>query len=453
MYEVILVIAVITLIVLFRCFSKPRKSVFSSTICRAEEFKQKHWDYTSLASMIHRYDISMPAMIVDVDIFDENVKLLADIVRASGKTLRVATKSVRCPMLIKRIVEKGQGIMKGFMCFSVHEAALLTELGLDDFFIAYPTLQRKDVKAAFDLCRKGKKVTLTVDCVQHVIMLNDIWQKLNNSDVSENKLRVAIDLDMSYRGIILNQAGAHRSRVDSVEKFAHLAEAIRKSMFLTLVGVMGYEGHIAGLPDDNPHSLIPSFILQYVKAMFYKQVCSLRKDVAMYCRKEGIQLEFFNGGGSGNIRDVCKDEAVTEVTAGSAFLQGALFDYFISNECNPAFAFALQVCRSGPDYICCQSGGFVASGPVSKDKCPVPFANTLDLQPYSDEAFGEVQTPLKIRGQRIDGERVIDLGDPVFFRPAKSGEIAEHFNLYYLRSGYHVLGTVETYRGLGKAFY
>ncbi len=72
------------------------------------------------------------------------------------------------------------------------------------------------------------------------------------------------------------------------------------------------------------------------------------------------------------------------------------------------------------------------------------------MKPTSGEAFGEVQTPLLVppalRGR-------LQPGDPVFFRPAKAGEIAERFNEYLLKRGTEIVGRAKTYRGLGHCFY
>ena len=94
----------------------------------------------------------------------------------------------------------------------------------------------------------------------------------------------------------------------------------------------------------------------------------------------------------------------------------------------------------------------MASGSCSQDKFPKPFANPLELCHYSDEGYGEVQTPLQIK-KMTSVERGINIGDPVFFRPAKAGEIGEQFKNYYLKKGYEIAGQIKTYRGLGYVFY
>jgi D-serine deaminase-like pyridoxal phosphate-dependent protein len=69
------------------------------------------------------------------------------------------------------------------------------------------------------------------------------------------------------------------------------------------------------------------------------------------------------------------------------------------------------------------------------------------LRLLSLEGAGEVQTPLELgRGVQLD------LGDPVFFRHAKAGELAEHFSEYLLVRGTRVEARAPTYRGLGRCF-
>jgi len=124
-------------------------------------------------------------------------------------------------------------------------------------------------------------------------------------------------------------------------------------------------------------------------------------------------------------------------------------------------AFGLQITRQASnDVIVCQSGGFVASGEVSIDKSPTCFL-PQGLTPLGGEGFGEVQTPLQLSAVLKSRWRY-KLGDPVFFRPAKAGEIAERFNEYLLvrrQKGdqndirYTLIETAKTYRGLGFNFF
>jgi D-serine deaminase-like pyridoxal phosphate-dependent protein len=135
------------------------------------------------------------------------------------------------------------------------------------------------------------------------------------------------------------------------------------------------------------------------------------------------------------------------VTVGSGFLDSHLFDRYRGLSLRPAAYFALQVVRRpGREFITCHGGGYVASGAAGRDRLPIP-ALPEGLRLLSLEGAGEVQTPLE-----LSGPSSLVLGDPVFFRHAKAGELAEHFAEYILVRGDRVVARAPTYRGLGKCF-
>lgn len=390
-------------------------------------------------------DETLPVMVVDLDTLDANVRRLAEIARRHGKNLRVASKSVRVPDLIKRILSVGGDHFRGLMCFSVPEAQLLARQGFDDLLVAYPTVQRSDLEIAAALVRDGAVVTLMIDSAVHVQMLADYWKENGAGD----PLRVCIDLDMSWRPGNLH-IGAQRSPVRSIEDFESLLDAVLARGELRLAGVMGYEAQIAGVGDQNPFAPLLNPAKKLIKSQSVKDVAAKRRAVSELLVRRGIRIELFNGGGTGSIRTTSDEDWVTEVTAGSGFLQSHLFDYYADNRNQPALCFALQVTRiPQPDRVTCQSGGFIASGSSDPDKAPIPFLPP-GLKPDKLEGFGEVQTPLLVpaalRGTLVPG-------DPVFFRPAKAGEIAERFNDYLLIENGDKAGRARTYRGMGFCFY
>src|SRR5690606_19652123 len=140
---------------------------------------------------------------------------------------------------------------------------------------------------------------------------------------------------------------------------------------------------------------------------------------------------------------------VTEITAGSAFLKPHLFDYYRSahmQALEPAAFFALEVTRKpAPGMVTCLGGGSVASGPPGPDKVPRPWL-PRGLSLIGAEMCGEVQTPLR-------GAQGLGLGDPVVFRHAKGGELAERFDRYLLLRDGRVIGEVPTYRGEDRCFF
>ena len=77
---------------------------------------------------------------------------------------------------------------------------------------------------------------------------------------------------------------------------------------------------------------------------------------------------------------------------------------------------------------------------------PVPHL-PAGLRLDSLEGTGEVQTPLK--GAAAEG---LEIGDRVYFRHVKAGEMCERFNRLYLITGSTIRDEVPTYRGEGKSF-
>ena len=158
-------------------------------------------------------------------------------------------------------------------------------------------------------------------------------------------------------------------------------------------------------------------------------------------------LELWNAGGSGSVETSSADPVVTEVAAGSGLLVPGLFDHYESFVPRPAAYFGVPVVRRpSAGLATVAGGGFVASGPTGRDRSPLPWAPP-DLHLTGLEGAGEVQTPLAGPGARL-----LQIGDRVWFRHAKSGELAEHAPQVHLVSGDEVVATVPTYRGLGLAW-
>jgi D-serine deaminase-like pyridoxal phosphate-dependent protein len=402
-------------------------------------------DYARLAALVR--DQRLPLMLVDLDALDANTRRLGAVAQAHGKYLRVASKSVRVPDLLRRIVTVGGEHFRGLMCFAVAEAELLAQHGFDDLLVAYPTVQRADLELALAMTRAGTRVTLMIDSPLHADLLATFWKAQGGADAPP--LAVCIDQDMSWRPAG-KHIGVQRSPVRNLEDFTVVLDSVLARPELRLAGVMGYEAQIAGLGDESPFAPLLNPAKRLIKSRSVRDVADKRRAVSELLARRGVALDFFNGGGTGSIKTTSLEPWVTEVTAGSGFLQSHLFDYYASNENEPAMCFALPVTRiPQPDRVTCQSGGFIASGPTEADKAPVPFL-PAGLQPEKTEGFGEVQTPLHVPAQLRGRLRP---GDPVFFRPAKAGEIAERFNEYLLVRGDRIEGRAKTYRGLGYCFY
>ena len=376
-----------------------------------------------------------PTYVVDLDSFDANAADLAR--RAAGTPIRVATKSLRVPALIRRALEAPG--FAGVLAYTLREALWLCEQGVsDDIVMGYPSV---DLTALDALCSSEaaqQAVTLMVDDVRHLDLLDSVRS-------GGTPVRVAIDVDA---GLWLGptHVGPRRSPLHDAADVVELAQEIGRRDGLRLVGVMTYEGQVAGVPDEVPRHRFRSAAVRSLKSASVSQLSDRRAEIASALH-EVVELEFWNAGGSGSIETSVADPAVTEVTAGSGLLVPGLFDHYRSFSPLPAAYFGLRVVRRPSASIATVAGGgLIASGPTGRDRSPLPWAPP-GLHLTGLEGAGEVQTPLA-----GPGAAALLVGELVWFRHAKSGEVAEHVLEAHLLRGNEIVETVPTYRGTGHAW-
>ena len=216
-----------------------------------------------------------------------------------------------------------------------------------------------------------------------------------------------------------------------------------------LVGLMAYEAQLAGVGDVPSGSFIEQArtrAIQVLQSRSRPQVAEIRGEAVAQVR-EIAELEFVNGGGTGSIESTAQDESVTEIAAGSGLFGPGLFDHYRAFLPAPAAAFALDVVRKPtPDMATLLGGGWIASGPPSSSRLPV-LTWPPGLGYVDEEMAGEVQTPLT-------GAKDLRVGDRVWLRHAKAGELAERVNHLTVvdAESVAVIAELPTYRGEGHAF-
>ncbi len=385
----------------------------------------------------------LPLAFVDLDNFDKNVAFVAKTQEKTGKTIRIASKSIRSPDLIRRVFDMGGNAFRGILSFTVEEACFLADNGFDDIVVAYPSIQKTDLALAAEKTAQGCNICLMADCREHLAAISSAARDTGTI------IKVCLDIDMSFRpfGKFFHM-GVRRSPVHGVDQALALALAAKDMPGIQLAGIMGYEAQIASVNDDLPCAGIKNMLIRAFKKISARELAGRRIAIADALTQAGISIEFFNGGGSGSLVSTGADTAVTEVTAGSAFYAPGLFRYFHEVSFLPSAFFALQTARiPAPGIITCQGGGYTASGEVNVNRLPWPvMPEGMSYLPM--EGAGEVQTPLKLAKKC----RSPAIGDPVFFQHAKAGELCERFNCLYLVEQGKIAGKSRTYRGLGKAF-
>jgi D-serine deaminase-like pyridoxal phosphate-dependent protein len=329
------------------------------------------------------------------------------------------------------------------MSFTLAESLWLARTGFTDVLLAYPSADRDGFAELTADPKLAETVTVMVDDAAHL----DLIDAARGADGTET-VRICLELDTSLRKLAGRlRIGALRSPLHSPERMAALARTIASRPGFRLVGIMAYEGHIAGVGDAVPGRPARSLAIKLMQTAARRELATRRAEAVRAVRTVVPDLEFVNGGGTGSVQHTAAEESVTEIAAGSGLYVPRLFDNYTSFHGRPAALFAQPVVRRpGVGVVTVLGGGYPASGAAGPDRLPEPYLPE-GLRYDPQEGPGEVQTPLL--GSPADD---LLIGDKVWFRHAKAGELCERFAELQLVEGDRVVATEPTYRGEGKTF-
>ncbi|MGW5342391.1 amino acid deaminase/aldolase [Streptomyces sp. HUAS TT3] len=390
-----------------------------------------------------RYDratahLDAPLAVVDLDAFDANADDLVR--RAGGKPVRVASKSVRCRALLERVLARPG--FAGIMSYTLAESLWLARSGFEDVLLAYPSADRAGFAELAGDPKLAGAVTVMVDDPAQLELID------RSRGGGTQEVRVCLELDTALRllgGRV--RIGARRSPLREPAQLAALARTVAARPGFRVVGLMGYEGHVAGVGDALAGRPLRSRAIRLMQAAARRELAARRAEAVRAVRAVVPDLEFVNGGGTGSVQQTAAEDAVTEVAAGSGLYVPRLFDNYTSFRGRPAALFAQPVVRRpGVGVVTVLGGGYPASGAAGADRLPEPYLPP-GLRYDPQEGAGEVQTPLL--GAAADD---LLIGDRVWFRHAKAGEMCERFDVLHLIEGDRVAAVAPTYRGEGRTF-
>jgi D-serine deaminase-like pyridoxal phosphate-dependent protein len=385
-------------------------------------------------------EVEAPFAFVDLDAMWRNADAMLE--RAGAKPIRVASKSLRCQALLERILRR-DGRFAGLMTFTLPETLWLAEGGFENLLLAYPTT---DTGALGELALRsvanpeGAPIVM-VDCAEHLDAIESVL------GAGAAPVRVCIDLDAGWWALGGRiKVGPKRSPVHTVEQAVALAQEIERRPQIKLAALMAYEGQIAGVGDQPAGRRLRGAAIRTMQRRSAAELAERRGAVVAAIR-EFAELPIVNGGGTGSLELTGAEDAVTEIAAGSGFYAPTLFDSYSRFSLTPAAGFALPIVRKPAAGIATAlGGGYLASGSGDPARLPSPWLPP-GLELDSEEGAGEVQTPLSGPPARDLG-----IGDRVYMRHAKAGELCERFDALHLVEGDKIVDVVPTYRGEGKTF-
>jgi D-serine deaminase-like pyridoxal phosphate-dependent protein len=386
--------------------------------------------------------VQAPFAFVDLDAMRSNATAM--VAQAGGLPIRVASKSVRSVQVLRRILALDDAF-RGILAFTLPEALWLARQGFEDIVVAYPSADREAIGEVTALVSDGKPAPIPmVDDAPHLDLIEGVVR------AGGAEVPVCMELDVGWwpLGGRIAKIGPKRSPVHDPDRARGLTADIAARPGTRLAGVMAYEGHIAGVGDDVPGHPLRSAAIRRMQAASEREIRERLPGLVEAVRDaNGGELGFVNGGGTGSLARTAAAGVATELTAGSGFYAPHLFDNYRSLDLTPAAFFALPIVRRpSPSVVTALGGGYLASGTADEARLPQPYLPD-GLRLDSQEGAGEVQTPL-LGGAARD----LSVGDRVYMRHAKAGELCERFNSLYLVEGDRILDEAPTYRGEGKAF-
>lgn len=174
-------------------------------------------------STIH--ELSTPALILDADLLEQNLQTMS--AALPGDRLRPHVKAHKCTALARRQLELGH---RGFCCATLREMEGMADAGLgDDLLLANEVVDVSRIRSLTD--RAEARISLAVDSAETIA-----------AAVAGGVKEVLIDVNVG-----LPRCGC------APEDAGRLADAARASG-MQVRGVMGYEGHVVGLPDEDERS-------------------------------------------------------------------------------------------------------------------------------------------------------------------------------------------------------
>jgi len=397
--------------------------------------EQSHARYEAIFA-----EVEAPFAFVDLDAMWSNSDAMLQ--RADSKPIRVASKSLRCRALLERILARDERYA-GLMTFTLPETLWLAKEGFENLLLAYPTADSVALEelALRSVANPGGAPIVMVDCVEHLDAIESVL------GAGAAPVRVCIELDAGWWALGGRiKVGPKRSPVHTVVQAVELAREIERRSQVELAALMAYEGQIAGVGDRPPGRRLRGGAIRAMQRRSAAELAERRAAVVAAIR-EFAELPIVNGGGTGSLELTGAEDAVTEIAAGSGFYAPTLFDAYSRFSLTPAAGFALPIVRKPSAGIATAlGGGYLASGPGEPSRVPSPWLPP-GLELDSEEGAGEGQTPLS-----GDPARDLQVGDRVYMRHAKAGELCERFDSLHLVEGEEIVDVVPTYRGEGKTF-
>ena len=273
-------------------------------------------------------DLDTPALLLDLDALEHNARLMAARCAAAGVAWRPHVKASKAPALALRLIESGAA---GITCAKTSEALVMARGGVGDILIANEVVGAAKVDRLIEVARLARLCVAADDAAN----IRHIAASAASAGV---EVDVLVDVDVNL----------HRCGVTPEESPA-LCDLVAESPGVRLRGLMGYEGHVMNMPEEEKAR----------ETAFSAAVLTRARDL---CEAAGHAIGILSGGGSGNYRFVLEQGVLTELQAGGAVLMDVTYEQMGVDGHRRALSLLTQVVSAADPQRAAADAGWKASG-------------------------------------------------------------------------------------------
>jgi len=192
-------------------------------------------------------ELDTPALTVDLDIMERNLRSLGDYCRMHSLKLRPHTKTHKIPAIAKMQIASG---CSGITVAKVGEAEVMAGAGLEDILIAYPVVGLSKCERLAKLAQH-KTITVSLDSIEVARGISEAATRAGST------VNILVEFDVGMR----------RCGLQTVDAWLRVAQAVDKLSGVRFSGLMFYPGHIwDALSEQGPALDSISSVIEEVQA-------------------------------------------------------------------------------------------------------------------------------------------------------------------------------------------
>ncbi|MBK6319535.1 MAG: alanine racemase [Dehalococcoidia bacterium] len=341
-------------------------------------------------------DLDTPCLLLDLDRVNKNIATMMGILEGTGVSLRPHFKTPKCPAVAELQLKAGA---IGITVAKLGEAEVLADAGLGPILMANQVVGTTKIDRLMALLARGVDITTAVESDFNIDEL------VAGAKRSGQRPAAVIEVD----------AGLRRCGSPTPAESVRLARRLVDEG-IDYRGIMGYEGHMYGQPEDAARAELIHTALATVN------------DHVEALAEAGLAPKIVSTSGTASVLIASKTAGVTELQAGTYVFNDSHNEEFIPGVFENALTLLMTVISVKDRYAVGDAG---AKSLTNEFGPPMSVDGTVKVARLSEEhctLTGEGIAKLK-PGQRIE---VV---------PSHGDTTLNQHDVYYVRRGEEVIDT------------